>query len=614
MEQVRKEINWQATLGCTILLLLGLVVDVGTNWSATWLYVIAVVVGGFELTIAGVQELIKEKHFNVDLLMMIAAAGAGLIGDWREGALLIFIFSLSHVMEEYATTRSKREINRLLEQQPTKARRVLANGQFEEVLVEDLQVGDRLAVFKGEKIPTDGTIIEGASEVNESVVTGESVPQLKEMGAEVFGGTVNLGNALTLVVTKESSETLLAQMIQLVNEAQNSQTKTESFIQSIENRYVQMILIGVPCFVLLFYFGFHWSWTESLYRGVNLLVVASPCALVASSTPALLSAISNGAKQGVLFKGGTYLEELSAIKSIAFDKTGTLTKGELTVTDFTFMVPEAEIVPAILGLEQASTHPLALGVVRKWATQYAAIEMVTEEVTAQGMRGHYQGHTYMVGKKQPMFVDTPAMTQWKEEGKTVIYVERDNCIVGAIALLDTLNDHVQEMISYFQQAGVQTVLLTGDAQKTADYLAKQARIAEVHAELMPQEKVRYVQAQKEQFGKNAMVGDGINDAPALSTATVGIAMGRGTDVAMEVSDVVIMENDLSKLVYTHRLSKKMRKIIKQNISFSLLVILGLILLNILQVLTIPIAVIGHEGSTILVILNGLRLLRRQKEK
>ena len=612
MQQIIKEINWKATLGCTVLLLIGLILDFTTSWSVSWLYLASVVIGGFELTIAGIKELGQEKHFNVDLLMILAALGAGLIGDWREGALLIFIFSLSHVMEEYANHRSKREINRLLEQQPTVARKVLANGQFVEVVVDELHVGDVLAVFKGEKIPTDGKITVGASEINEAVVTGESVPQLKEVGAEVFGGTVNLGNALELVVTKENSETLLAQMIQLVNEAQNSQTKTESFIQRIENRYVQLILIGVPCMVLLFYFGFHWSWTESLYRGVNLLVVASPCALVASSTPALLSAISNGARHGVLFKGGTYLEELSDIKSIAFDKTGTLTKGELTVTDFVFTVPEAEIVPAILGLEQASTHPLALGVVRKWQHQYTALHLSTEEVTAQGMRGKNQGHTYAIGKKQATFVDTPAMTRWKEEGKTVIYVERDAQTVGAIALLDTLNEHVREMMLYFEQAGVHTVLLTGDAQKTANYLAKQANIEEVHAELMPQEKVVHVQAQKEQFGKNAMVGDGINDAPALSTATVGIAMGRGTDVAMEVSDVVIMDNDLSKLVYTHRLSKRMRKMIKQNIWISVLVILSLIVLNLLQRLTIPIAVIGHEGSTIVVILNGLRLLRQNK--
>lgn len=606
-----ENIDWQGTFGCTVLLIIGFILEIFTPLKiSTWFYLAAVVVGGFQLTIDGIKELIHDKRFNVDLLMIIAALGAGLIGDWREGALLIFIFSLSHVMEEYATYQSKREINQLLEQQPQSARRILDNGHFEEVLVEEVKIGDRLAVFKGERIPTDSEIMQGNSEIDESVVSGESLPQLKGKGEEVFGGTVNLGNELVLIVTKDNSETLLAQIIQLVKEAQNSQTRTESFIQKIENRYVQMILMGVPLMVLVFYFVFNWSLSESLYRGVNLLVVASPCALVASSTPALLSAISNGAKQGVLFKGGTYLETLSEIKSIAFDKTGTLTKGELTVTDYHFLLPEEEVLPVILALEGKSTHPIAQGIIQKWVHVPMISSMVTEELTAQGMQGSYQSNNYYIGKKTSNYPDTPEMTQWKEEGKTVIYVEKNGKSVGAIALLDTLNAHVKEMIAYFHQESVHTIMLTGDAQKTAEYIAKQAGIEEVKAELLPKDKVKYVKEQKNKFGKNAMLGDGINDAPALSTATIGIAMGQGTDVAMDVSDVVIMENDLSKLVYTHRLSKKMKRVIKQNITFSLVVIISLIVLNIRQVLTIPIAVIGHEGSTILVILNGLRLLKK----
>ncbi|KAF1302002.1 heavy metal translocating P-type ATPase [Candidatus Enterococcus willemsii] len=602
MEQ--EKLAWRSTAICTALLVIGIIMEVFFSFNQTIFYIGAILVGGFELTIEGVRELVQERHFNVDLLMVIAALAAGLIGDWREGALLIFIFSLSHIMEEYATRQSTREINRLLDKQPQVARKIDVDGSFVEMLVKDLVIGDHLAVFKGESIPTDAQIIRGTSEINEAVVSGESVPRLKSVNDEVYGGTVNLGNELEIIVTKDASETMLAQIIRLVKEAQNSQTTTESFLQKIENRYVLAILIGVPLMVVFFYFGLHWTLQESLYRGVNLLVVASPCALVASSTPALLSAISNGAKRGVLFKGGTYLEDLSEIKSIAFDKTGTLTRGELTVTNYD-LTSEA-LIPMIVALESKSTHPIAIAIKEKW--QVPILHLTTEEQTAQGMQTIYQGTSYYVGKKRANYADTPAINQWKAEGKTVVYVEKDAHYAGAIALLDTVNTNAKEAVTYFNQQGVHTVMLTGDAQNTADFIGSQVEVRQIEAALLPEDKVAHVREQKETFGKNAMVGDGINDAPALATATLGIAMGQGTDVAMEVSDVVIMENDLSKLVYTHRLSKKMKRVILQNICFSIFVIVTLIFFNIRQQLTIPFAVIGHEGSTILVVLNGLRLL------
>ena len=271
--------------------------DLGFGWPHSWvLFVLSVTTGGLEIAWNGLKELFEDKHFNVDLLMILAAVSAGLIGDWREGALLIFIFSLSHLLEEFTTEKSAREINRLLDRQPKKARKILASGEYQLVETSELVLGDRVAIFKGENIPIDGIILEGASEIDESVINGESVPRLKQPTDEVFGGTLNLGDALEIEVNREQSETVIAKIIALVEEAQNSQTKTESFIQRIENRYVMIIVFGVPLAILLFHFGFDWTWNESIYRGVNLLVVASPCALVASSTPALLSAISNGAR------------------------------------------------------------------------------------------------------------------------------------------------------------------------------------------------------------------------------------------------------------------------------------------------------------------------------
>jgi Cd2+/Zn2+-exporting ATPase len=609
MEIMRARIG---TIICTVFLIIGFIFDLGLQWEYSWLlYLLAIVAGGIELTIDGVKELIQEKHFNVDLLMMIAAVSAGVIGDWREGALLIFIFSMSHLLEEYATEKSAREIKRLINRQPQTARKILEQGGYQTVQVEDLLVGDHLAVFKGENIPTDGIILMGASEIDESVVNGESMPQMKGIGKEVFGGTINLGNELTIEVNKEKSQTVFAKIIQLVEKAQNSQTTTESFIQKVENRYVMTIVLGVPLAILFFHLILNWSWNESLYRGVNLLVVASPCALVASSTPALLSAISNGARNGVIFKGGTYLEELAEIKSIAFDKTGTLTKGQPSVTDVVWVAPEEEILPYVLGLEAKSTHPLAKAILNHWENINSK-RLVTEELTAQGIQSTVEGTIYYIGKKRGNYPDTETIETWKKQGKTVIYVECNHDFAGAIALLDTLNKNAKLAVDYFNQVGVHTLMLTGDNYQTAETIANESGIKEFKAELLPEDKVNFVQNQKSTLGKNAMVGDGVNDAPALATATIGVAMGEGTDVAMDIADVVIMENNLAKLVYTHKLSQKMKKIIKQNIIFSVAVIAVLLVVNILQVLTIPLAVVGHEGSTILVILNGLRMLKKIK--
>ncbi|MBP8693775.1 MAG: HAD-IC family P-type ATPase, partial [Enterococcus sp.] len=371
MKKIKENITLISTVSCIVFLIVGLILEFGFQWEYSWLiYLASVISGGTEITIAGVRELMAEKHFNVDLLMILAAVSAGLIGDWREGSLLIFIFSLSHLLEEYTTEKSAREINRLIDRQPKKARLVLADGTYEMIDTADLKIGDKVAIFKGEHIPTDGVIMKGASEIDESVVNGESVPRLKGINEEIYGGTINLGDALEIEVNKDRSETVFAKIIALVESAQNSQTKTESFIQRVENQYVMIILITVPLAILAFRFGLSWTWNESLYRGVNLLVVASPCALVASSTPALLSAISNGARHGMLFKGGTYLEELAEIRSIAFDKTGTLTKGEFSVTDEYWAEDEAVILPYVLGLEGKSTHPLAQGIVKKWGQAY----------------------------------------------------------------------------------------------------------------------------------------------------------------------------------------------------------------------------------------------------
>lgn len=589
-----------------ILFIMGVITSNVNSLYSNLIFLLSVVVGGSHLLKEGIEELIKDKHFNVDLLMIIASIGAMFIGDFREGSLLIFIFSLSHALEEYATNKSKKEIESLINIQPKLAKKLI-NGNYTEVSVDNLYVGDIISVLKGESVPIDGKIISGTSVFNESVINGESIPKEKTIGDEIFGGTINLGNEITVSVTKTSSETVFANIIKLVKEAQNSQTKTESFIQRVENKYVLSILIGVPLAILFFNFVLNWGWNESLYRGVNLLVVASPCALVASSSPALLSAISNGARNGVLFKSGKYLEDLSEIKSISFDKTGTLTKGNPSVTDYWFKENEKEYMAIVNYMESKSTHPIATAIKNKFIIE-KNYKTKVKELTATGLETVINKKLYTLGKLENNFSNEKTLL-WENQGKTVIYLSEDSKVVGAIAVLDEVNDNSKQAVEYFNKEGIHTVMLTGDSKKTADYIAENLKINEYHARLLPEDKVNHIKNQNKLYGKTAMVGDGINDAPSLATANLGIGMGQGTDVAKDVADLVIMENDLNKLVYTHKLSKRMKKIIKQNIIFSISVIVFLILVNVFQVLTISSAVIGHEMSTILVILNSLRLLK-----
>ena len=569
-------------------------------------YITSVFIGGMPLLKEGIVELIKENHFNVDLLMIIASIGAMLIGDFREGSLLIFIFSLSHALEEYTTNKSKKEIESLINIQPKYANK-LVEDTYIKTPVEELKIGDTVSILKGESVPIDGKIINGTSLFNESAINGESMPKEKTINDIVYGGTINSGNEVTISVTKLSSETVFSNIIKLVKEAQNSQTKTESFIQRVENKYVLSILIGVPLAVLFFNFILNWGWSESLYRGVNLLVVASPCALVASSSPALLSAISNGARNGVLFKSGKYLEDFSEIKSISFDKTGTLTSGNPTVTDYWFKGNEKEYMAIVNYMESKSTHPIASAIKNKFIIEKNYKTKVIE-ITGTGLKTTINKKVYHLGKLKNAFTNEQ-VELWENQGKTVIYLSENEDVVGAIAILDVISENSKQAIDYFNNEGINTVMLTGDSKKTAEYIANNLKIKEYHSRLLPEDKVEHIKNQNNIYGKTAMVGDGINDAPSLATANLGIGMGKGTDVAKDVADLVIMENDLNKLVYTHKLSKRMKKIIKQNIIFSISVIAFLILVNVFQVLTISSAVIGHEMSTILVILNSLRLLK-----
>ncbi|MCM0626553.1 cadmium-translocating P-type ATPase [Lysinibacillus sp. OL1_EC] len=621
IEKIKEHAELIAALMAGIFILLAWRLDTsGQTTASVLLYLIAFCVGGFAKAKEGIEETIEERKLNVELLMVLAAIGSAAIGYWTEGAILIFIFAVSGALETYAMNKSHREISALMNLQPEEA--WLVRGGFEpmKVSVSTLQIGDHLLIKPGERIPADGIIFKGQSSIDESAISGEPLPISKSEGDEVFAGTVNLNGAITMEMTKANSETLFQKIIQLVQSAQSEKSPSQQFIEKFEGTYVKFVLLGVAIMMVLPHFLLGWDWTTTFYRAMVLLVVASPCALVASIMPATLATISNGAKNGVLFKGGLHLEHLSVLRALAVDKTGTLTQGKPVVTDFIVRDGvERETALAILaGIESQSNHPLAQAI-----TSYAKAEGIDilpqatiEDIPGWGIKGTIQNKEYQVGK--PEFVDVQlansfangAVTKLTEEGKTVIFIRDQHGIVALTALKDTVRSEAKKAVTLLKELGIQVVMLTGDNEKTAKVIAKEAGVTEYVAECLPETKVTEMKRLLTQHQFVGMVGDGINDAPALATATTGIAMGEGTDVALETADVVLMKNDLSKIAYAVRLSRKMQRIVKQNIFFSIGVIVLLIASNFLQVVDLPLGVIGHEGSTILVILNGLRMLNK----
>lgn len=621
IEKIKEHAELIAALMAGIFILLAWRLDTsGQTTASVLLYLIAFCVGGFAKAKEGIEETIEDRKLNVELLMVLAAIGSAAIGYWTEGAILIFIFAVSGALETYAMNKSHREISALMNLQPEEA--WLVRGGFEpmKVSVSTLQIGDHLLIKPGERIPADGVIFKGQSSIDESAISGEPLPVLKNEGDEVFAGTVNLNGAITMEMTKANSETLFQKIIQLVQSAQSEKSPSQQFIEKFEGTYVKFVLLAVAIMMFLPHFLLGWDWTTTFYRAMVLLVVASPCALVASIMPATLAAISNGAKNGVLFKGGLHLEHLSVLRALAVDKTGTLTQGKPEVTDFIVRDGEdhAKALAILAGIESQSNHPLAQAI-----TSYAKAQGINalpqatiEDIPGWGMKGTIQNKEYQVGK--PEFVDVQlandfangAVTKLAAEGKTVIFIRDEHGIVALAALKDTVRSEAKKAVNLLKELGIQVVMLTGDNEKTAKVIAQEAGVTEYVAECLPETKVTEMKRLLTQHQFVGMVGDGINDAPALATATTGIAMGEGTDVALETADVVLMKNDLSKIAYAVRLSRKMQRIIKQNIFFSIGVIVLLIASNFLQVVDLPLGVIGHEGSTILVILNGLRMLNK----
>lgn len=603
-----------------VFILFGWLLEKGNFTTASIIsFLAAFLIGGYAKAKEGIEDTIKNKQLNVEMLMIFAAIGSGIIGYWTEGAILIFIFAMSGALETYTINKSKKEISSLMELQPEEALLVV-NGVEQVVPVKDLMIGDHILIKPGERIPADGRIIKGSTNVDESTITGESLPVYKSIDDEVFAGTMNINGSITIEMTRKSSDTLFQKIIELVQTAQSEKSPSQLFIEKFEGIYVKMVLIAVLIMMFLPHYLFDWSWTETFYRAMILLVVASPCALVASIMPATLSAISNGAKKGILFKGGVHLENLSHLQAIAFDKTGTLTKGKPVVTDVIVDEDEnfEEVLQKIGAIESHSNHPLANAIVqyvKKTMNQPLLQPENMEDVAGFGVKANFGNEIWKIGKKDfvGQEMGTNFYSEWTEqmakEGKTLVYVKKNEKIVACIALKDIVREETKEAILSLKKRGLFTVMLTGDSEQTAQAIAKESMVDDYIGECLPIQKVEKLKQLKEKYGQVAMVGDGVNDAPALATANVGIAMGTGSGVALETADIVLMKNDLPKIDEAIRLSEKMNRIIKQNIVFSVMVIIALICSNFLQFIDLPLGVIGHEGSTILVILNGLRLLK-----
>ncbi|EDN9146158.1 heavy metal translocating P-type ATPase [Listeria monocytogenes] len=619
--------NWQfITTGFSgILIVIGCLVgsDVGDFWTAV-IFLSAFVIGGFEQAKEGIQATIQTKKLNVELLMILAATGASIIGYWFEGAILIFIFSVSGALETYTTNKSKREITKLMAFQPERAFRLLPNGDLEEVAAKELQLDDMVFVRPGESVPIDGVIVRGSTTLNEAAINGESVPATKTVGADVFGGTVNVSSAITVKVTQTFDNTIFSKIIRLVESAQSEPSKTARFIERFEDAYVKAVLLFVLVMMFLPHFALGWSWNETFYRAMVLLTVASPCALVASVTPATLAAISNGARHGILFKGGVHLENLRGVKAVAFDKTGTLTNGTPELTDRLFAenVDKQQVINVVGAMERQSLHPLAAAITQDLEAEITEklIEIEVTDVPGWGVQAVYREAIWQVGKagfvgnEEARAFSNGAFERLAGEGKTIVYVAKDGVIQAMFALKDTCRPEAIRTIKALQAKGIKTIMVTGDNEQTGAAIQAELGMDYVVSGCLPEKKVDVLKELSVTYGSVAMVGDGINDAPALAHAAVGIAMGEGTDIAMETADVVLMKNDLEKIPYAYNLSERLHWITWQNICFAIAVILVLITANVFQLINLPFGVVGHEGSTILVILNGLRLLRSNRKK
>lgn len=581
------------------------------------LYIVAIPLGGIHWMREAVEELLEERAIGIEFLMSAAAFGAAALGAWDEAAFLVFLYGAAEGLEEYTYARTRASIRKLLDLVPKEAR-VIRNGQESTIPAEELRVGDVFLVRPGESIPTDGIVVRGRSSVNEAPVTGESIPVEKTEGLRVFAATMNQEGALEVRVTATFEDNTLAKLVHMVEEAQEQKSQSQVFIERFGKVYSPIVLLSALLLIVIpILLGMPFQ--EWARRAIVLLVAAAPCALVMSTPVAVAAGIGRAGKSGVLIKGGIHLQNLGKIKAVAFDKTGTLTQGKPTVTDVVAFEGDRQgLLTLAYHLERSSEHPLARAVVdAAKEVDPRALEVTDfESMTGAGVKARVMGRSFLIGKPD-LFDGRGAevdgdVARLQGEGKTVIALGTPDKIHGLIALQDRPRTQARAVIGALHAMGVKTVVLTGDNEVTARAVGREAGIDEIKANLKPEDKIKAVRELKEKYGAVAMIGDGINDAPALAEATVGIAMGvAGTDAAIEAADVALMSDDLTKIPFAIRLGQRARWISLQNIVFSIGILAVLVPGAVLGLMGIAFAVIAHEVSELLAVANGLRTARSE---
>jgi len=600
-----------------MLLSIGLIFEFLLGWRkpAEILFIITAVISGYDIAKEGLSSLIFQKKLSIDFLIMIVAIGSFLIGHEEEGVAVIFLFSVAEFLESYAGERARKSIASLMELAPEVAT-VKRDGEEVKVPVSDVNVDEIVVVRPGEKIPLDGVVIRGRSTVNQAPITGESMPVAREVGDEVYAGTINNEGFLEVRVTKRSDETMLSKIIKLVEEAQRMKSPTEKFIDRFSKYYTPSVIFLALCVAIIPTFILRQPFNEWFYKALVLLVVSCPCALAISTPVAMVSAITSAAKNGVLIKGSAYVEEVNKVKVFAFDKTGTLTEGRLEVTDVMSLGhSEEEVLRIAASLEAMSEHPIAKAIVERVDKKMMLKDVKDfRAIAGKGVMGKINGETYYVGSRRlfdELSINYPERAAWKleEEGKTVILVGNRKEVIGLAAVMDKIRESAISTMAELKRMGIKTVMITGDNERTAKAVAEKIGVTQYQAELLPEDKVKIIEDLKEKYGHVAMVGDGVNDAPALARANVGIAMGAiGSDVALENADVALMQDDLSKIPYLIELSKKTLEIVKENILASILIKGSFAILVFPGLVTLWMAVaIGDMGLSLAVIINALRI-------
>lgn len=593
-------------------------------------FLAVVAVAGFEIIMGAFKGLLKFR-FNMNLLITIAAAGAFLIGHGEEGAAVMFLFYVAEFLEDYASERARSSIAALLKLAPETAY-VIRNGQELEIHTHDVKLDEKVVIRPGDKVPLDGLVVKGVSAVDQSPITGESMPVTKKEGDEVFAGSINTEGYLEIRVTRKSDETIISRIIELVRQSKNKKSKTEAFIDRFATYYTPTVILAAVLVALIPPFFLNMSFDEWFYRALVLLVVSCPCALAISTPVSMVSGITSATKNGVLIKGGEYVEEMKNVKAMVFDKTGTLTEGRLEVANIINFNDNSreDILQLTASLESHSKHPLAKAILQKATDEGLKLEEVHnfKSITGTGLKGEIRGNTFYVGNKT-LFKNLGIINEresqdndilenndilekisgYETEGKTTILLGTKQEVLGLMVLMDRIRDDALETVKFLKKNGIRTVMLTGDNEGTARRVASHLGLDEYYHSLLPENKVEKIDELVEHHGHVAMVGDGVNDAPALARANIGIAMGAaGSDVAIESADVALMHDDLSKLEYLLKLSRKTMGVVQQNVALSILVKSSFAIMAVLGLVTLWMAVgIGDMGLSLAVILNAIRI-------